>query len=259
MAQDGVDKRTPLEPGTLHPKNPPVVVEFDRDFNTTHAAMVAGRLAGVGPTDLVIHSEKSAATTQPPAKYKPTLSPDYLHDFTLSGKKDYMLWSEVECKKFGLVDQGDFQQKNAFRHAVTAAIYTIKYGENVTSELGWLNEQKDFNIVDSYKGKLDLAKIADTNVDLLNNRSGMNIAKQLLKEKSADKITVEDVENRVLKELKAERLSIYPAHQLRYGTLAPETLSYHSMSGLIKWEAENGPTPEDRSKAQTIVDERHIK
>jgi len=51
---------------------------------------------------------------------------------------------------------------------------------------------------------------------------------------------------------------IHPDQELRSGRLAKEILSYHSMPGLIEWEAKHGPTEIDRKKAQQIVDQRHL-
>jgi hypothetical protein len=150
------------------------------------------------------------------------------------------------------------QQVNAFRHALTASMYTIKYGESVTSSLGWVNEQKNFNALSSFAGEINMAKIADTNTDLLNNQSGIKIAEDLIKEKGAKNITIADLEKRVSEEVKDEKLSVHPAQELRSGRLAKEHLSYHSMAGLIVWESKYGPTAKDRSAAVKIVEARHL-
>ncbi len=141
---------------------------------------------------------------------------------------------------------------------MTAAIYTVKYGEGWTSNLGWANEQKDFNIVSSLRGRIDLDKISDTNADLLNNRSGIQIAQELIKAKGAGNVTIADLEKRVVEWLKAGKLVDHPDKELRSGRLAPEILSYHHMEGLIEWEAKNGPTPADRAKAHEILKARHL-
>ena len=201
------------------------------------------------------HSHKDAKTAQ---KFTADLNKHYLHDFSNSGKNDYGKWADNEARARGLSDKGDNQDINAFRHTVTAAIYSMKYGAGVTSELGWANEQKDFNAFTSYKGKINLAKIADTNTDLLNNQSGMAIAKELTREKGAGHVTIADIEDRALAELRKGHLSNHPMAELRSGRLATETISYHSMGGLIKWEAANGPSKADREKASDIVRVRHI-
>jgi hypothetical protein len=191
-------------------------------------------------------------------KFTPVLKQDYLHDFTLSRKNDYGTWADNEGKKLGFSDHGDVQQINAFRHALTAAIYTIKYGENVTSSVGWMNEQKNFNIFSSLAGEINLAKIADTNADLLNNQSGIKIAEELIEEKGKQNITIADIEKRVSDEVKAEELSVHPMQELKTGRLATEHLSYHSMPGLIIWESKYGPTAKDRAAAAKIVENRHL-
>ncbi|HEY9683403.1 MAG TPA: hypothetical protein V6C86_17625 [Oculatellaceae cyanobacterium] len=104
-----------------------------------------------------------------------------------------------------------------------------------------MNEQKNFNIFSLCAGEITLAKIADTNTDLLNNRSGMKIAEDLIKEKGAKNVTIADIEKRVSEEVKAETLSVHSMQELRTGRLATEHLSYHSMAGLIVWESRNGP------------------
>jgi hypothetical protein len=135
----------------------------------------------------------------------------------------------------------------------------MKYGGAATSELGWANEQKDFNIVNSLRGKIDYDKIADTNADLLNNQAGIQIARQLIAEKGAGNVTIKDIEERAVQAIKNGTAVTHPDQELRSGRLASETLSYHSMPGLIKWEAANGPTAADRERAQRVVNERHLK
>ena len=117
----------------------------------------------------------------------------------------------------------------------------------------------DFNIVTSLRGKIDLAKIADTNADLLNNRSGIEIAQRLVREKGEGNVTIKDLEDAVMRDLRAGKLVTHPQQELRSGRLAPEMLSYHRMPGLIQWEAQNGPTESDRARAREILQHRGIK
>ena len=216
------------------------------DFNNTLRAIAMGA-SGLDMPPLSFTDNK---------EWQPSLSPTVrdLH------KSDFVRWTGEESARLGFKDEaGDNKYDNAFRHTLTAAIYTMKYGPAVTSELGWMNEQKDFNIYKSLTGKIDFDKISDTNTDLLNNQSGIRMAEQLIKEKGAANVTIKDLEDRAAEMVRKGEVVTHPDQELRSGKLAPETLSYHTMPGLIKWEAANGPTAEDRRKAQEIVDERHLK
>src|SRR5262249_5801611 len=126
------------------------------------------------------------------ASFQPTTKPDVLHDFNPL-KSEYIEWTKQEGKRLGLVDKGESQLINAFRHTFTTALLALKYGGTLTSELGWLNEQKDFNVYASLHGDITLDKIADTNADLLNDQYGIDIANQLIKEKGALHVTINDI------------------------------------------------------------------
>jgi hypothetical protein len=215
--------------------------------------------AGVSMAAADFNAAHAAAKKSEGSEFTPSTESSILHDFTIAGKGDYGNWTDKEAQRLGLVENNqDRKEENAFRHAFTAALYTIKYGESTTLELGWANEQKDFNIINSLRGKIDFDKISDTNTDLLNNRNGVAIAKELIKEKGEGNVTVKDIEDRVVQWLRAGKLVDHPDHELRSGKLAPEILSYHSMPGLIKWESKNGPTEEDREKAQDVLKARHM-
>jgi hypothetical protein len=183
------------------------------------------------------------------------------NDFTIQGKNRYNEWAGRAAGKYNLVEDSskDHTEENAFRHTLTSAIYSLKYGSRATLEMGWANEQKDFNIVTSLTGKIDLDKIADTNADLLNNRSGIDIAQRLIKEKGEGHVTIKDIEDAVIRDLRAGQLVTHPCEELRSGRLASEMLSYHRMPGLIQWEARNGPTESDRARASEILKLRGIK
>jgi hypothetical protein len=238
------------------------------DFNKAHEAMKPGTVPSEAAPPLILtdhqgadHGGQANVTVEQKADktYTPTTHSDIWHDLSIKGKNDYGAWAEREGERLGLVENDhDVKEQNAFRHVMTAALFTLKYGGAATSELGWANEQKDFNIVSSYEGKINLDKISDTNVDLLNNQSGIAIARELIKEKGEGNVTITDLEKKVIEEMKAGKLATHPDAELRSGRLASEILSYHSMAGLIKWESENGPTEEDRAKASEIVKLRHI-
>jgi hypothetical protein len=74
------------------------------------------------------------------SNFTPTTESDILHDLTIGGKGDYGNWTHEEARRIGLVDNNqDRKEENAFRHAFTAALYTVKYGETATLNLGWAN------------------------------------------------------------------------------------------------------------------------
>lgn len=203
----------------------------------------------------------SSADNAKAQEWQPSLRSDVLNDFSISGKNKYNEWAGRVARRHNLVENEskDHTEENAFRHALTSAIYSMKYGSTASLEMGWANEQKDFNIITSLRGKIDLAKIADTNADLLNNRSGIAIAQRLVREKGEGNVTIKDLEDAVIKELRAGKLVTHPHQELRSGRLAPEMLSYHRMPGLIQWEAQNGPTEWDRARAREILQHRGIK
>ncbi len=263
------------------------------DTNAAHRAMRTAASGGEGLGDLVITGAATrdrttvgndSATTKDRAAagndsamtkdraaagndtakqqdWQPSLKSDIFNDFTIEGKNKYNEWAGREARRYNLVEHEgkDHTEENAFRHALTSAIYSMKYGSTASLEMGWANEQKDFNIVTSLRGKIDLAKIADTNADLLNNRSGIEIAQRLVREKGEGNVTIKDLEEAVIKELREGKLVTHPQQELRSGRLAPEMLSYHRMPGLIQWEAQNGPTESDRARAREILQHRGIK
>jgi hypothetical protein len=250
------------------------------DTNAAHRAMRTAASGGEGLGDLVITGAATrdrttvgndSATTKDRAAagndsakqqdWQPSLKSDIFNDFTIEGKNKYNEWAGREARRYNLVENEgkDHTEENAFRHALTSAIYSMKYGSTASLEMGWANEQKDFNIVTSLRGKIDLAKIADTNADLLNNRSGIEIAQRLVREKGEGNVTIKDLEEAVIKELREGKLVTHPQQELRTGRLAPEMLSYHRMPGLIQWEAQNGPTESDRARAREILQHRGIK
>lgn len=181
-------------------------------------------------------------------------------DFTISGKNEFNQWASNRARAHNLVEDSsrDLTEENAFRHTITSAIYAMKYGERTSLEMGWMNEQKDFNLYTSYRGKIDLAKIADTNADLLNNRAGVEIARRLVQDKGEGKVTVKDIEEAVVKALREGKLVTRPMQELHSGKLAEEMLSYRRMPDLLKWQAENGPTEADRRAAREIVRARRL-
>lgn len=193
------------------------------------------------------------------SSFSPSLDSSF-GDFTISGKNEFNQWAGNRARAHNLVENSrrDLTEENAFRHTITSAIYAMKYGERTSLEMGWMNEQKDFNLYSSYRGKIDLAKIADTNADLLNNRAGVEIARRLMQEKGEDKVTVKDIEDAVIKALKEGKLVTRPMQELQSGRLAEEMLSYRRMPDLIKWQAENGPTEQDRRAARAIVRDRRL-
>lgn len=228
------------------------------EFNSAHKDMLASaKPAETTKLTITNDSDQSSSRVSAATKteWQPSLKADPVHDWD---KTDFLAWTGNASERLGFSDEGDNKTANAFRHVITAAIYTMKYGASTTSELGWMNEQKDFNIVSSLRGKIDFDKISDTNADLLNNQSGIKIAQQLIKEKGAGNVTIQDLENRAAEAVRQGVAVIHPDQELRSGRLAKEILSYHSMPGLIEWEAKNGPTELDRKKAQQIVDERHL-
>ncbi|MBL0185547.1 MAG: hypothetical protein IPP97_07450 [Candidatus Obscuribacter sp.] len=250
------------------------------DTNAAHRAMRTAASGGEGLGDLVITGAATrdrstvgndsatpkdrAAAVNDTAKqqdWQPSLKSDIFNDFTIEGKNKYNEWAGREARRHNLVENEgkDHTEENAFRHALTSAIYSMKYGSTASLEMGWANEQKDFNIVTSLRGKIDLAKIADTNADLLNNRSGIEIAQRLVREKGEGNVTIKDLEDAVMRDLRAGKLVTHPQQELRSGRLAPEMLSYHRMPGLIQWEAQNGPTESDRARAREILQHRGIK
>ncbi|MBK7749709.1 MAG: hypothetical protein IPI39_20945 [Candidatus Obscuribacter sp.] len=250
------------------------------DTNAAHRAMRTAASGGEGLGDLVITGAATrdrttvgndSATTKDRAaagkdtakqpEWQPSLKSDIFNDFTIEGKNKYNVWAGREARRYNLVENEgkDHTEENAFRHALTSAIYSMKYGSTASLEMGWANEQKDFNIVTSLRGKIDLAKIADTNADLLNNRSGIEIAQRLVREKGEGNVTIKDLEDAVMRDLRAGKLVTHPQQELRSGRLAPEMLSYHRMPGLIQWEAQNGPTESDRARAREILQHRGIK
>lgn len=223
---------------------------------------VARDLTAAGNDSAVTRDRTIAGTDSAKQQdWQPSLRSDIFNDFTIEGKNRYNEWAGRVARRHNLVEDEskDHTEENAFRHALTSAIYSMKYGSTASLEMGWANEQKDFNIVTSLRGKIDLAKIADTNADLLNNRSGIEIAQRLVREKGEGNVTIKDLEDAVIKALREGKLVTRPQQELRSGRLAPEMISYHRMPGLIQWQAQNGPTESDRARAREILQHRGIR
>ena len=143
-------------------------------------------------------------------------------------KSNYHAWARRVAGEYGLEDhpasqEGEQSQDlNAFRHAATAAVFAIKYGPKTALLLGTINEL----ITESgavVQGHMNESEIADCNADLLNNRAGINVARKLLGN-SGEKgqLTLKEVTDEVVRELRNGALITKPIENLRNENIAPE-------------------------------------
>lgn len=161
-------------------------------------------------------------------KFVPILKPDPRDWSPLVMKGNYNTWAERSAAEYGLRDynpsgsQLPNRDVNAYRHAATAAIFTLKYGPNTALLLGTINEF----VAEAgafLQGRMNEKEIADCNADLLNNRFGINIARRLLGNRDVrENITLKVVTDEVVRELKAGMLITDPLKEWRRGNLAPE-------------------------------------
>lgn len=161
-------------------------------------------------------------------KFVPILKPDPRDWSPLVMKGNYNTWAERSAADYGLYDfrpsgnQLPNRDVNAYRHAATAAIFTLKYGPNTALLLGTINEfVAEAGAV--LQGRMNEKEIADCNADLLNNRFGINIARRLLGNRDVrENITLKVVTDEVVRELRAGMLITDPLKEWRSGNLAPE-------------------------------------
>lgn len=121
-------------------------------------------------------------------------------------KKEFHTYAETLADKLGIKDSEGQELGNAFRHALTSAVYAFKYGESTAFGLGELNEWQR-KARDFFTEKGD-HWWKDSKADSFNNLQGIAIANQLMEnaKKSGVPVTVEDVVRATHEALKAGKL-----------------------------------------------------
>lgn len=138
--------------------------------------------------------------------FKPELKRDLATD--LFAKKDFHVWTETLADQLGLTDRSGAEMNNAFRHALTSAIYTFKFGGFGTFMLGELNEVQ--RKVQDYFTEEGDHWWKDSQADEYNNVVGILIAQELMKQPRpiGKPVTVEDVIGSTYRALQEGRLVV---------------------------------------------------
>lgn len=160
------------------------------------------------------------------SNFVPTLKPDARDWSPFVIKANYHAWARRVASEYGFGassdKDNDDQQLNAFRHAATAAVFTLKYGPKTAFLLGAINEL----ITESgavAMGHMNEAELADCNADLLNNKAGINIVRRWLNDgRSKEEITLKEVTDEVADKLKSGTLVTRPMEDWRNQNIAPE-------------------------------------
>lgn len=121
-------------------------------------------------------------------------------------KGEFHIYAETMADKLGIKDSDGQELSNAFRHALTSAVYTFKYGETAAYGLGEMNEWQR-KARDFFTEKGD-HWWKDSKADSFNNLQGISIANQLIERAKLTgvPVTVEDVVRATDSALKSGKL-----------------------------------------------------
>lgn len=150
--------------------------------------------------------ENSGISKADVAKYepfKPSLDKSFSDPLN---KKEFHIFAETMGDKLGIKDSEGQELNNAFRHALTSAVYTFKYGESTAFGLGEMNEWQR-KARDFFTEKGD-HWWKDSKADSFNNLQGIAVANQLMEraKQTGVPVTVEDVVRATHEALKSGKL-----------------------------------------------------
>jgi hypothetical protein len=155
-------------------------------------------------------------------KFIPTLKPDARDWSPYVIKANYHAWARRAARQYGFSDDADGEEMNAFRHAATAAVFTLKYGPKTAFLLGAINEL----ITESgavAMGHMSQQELADCSADLLNNKAGINIVRRWLNDgRHKEEITLQEITDEIAHKLKVGGLVTKPMDEWRKDNIAPE-------------------------------------
>lgn len=154
--------------------------------------------------------------------FVPTLKPDARDWSPFVIKANYHAWARRVAREYGFSDHADGEEENAFRHAATAAVFTLKYGPKTAFLLGAINELvTESGAVTA--GHMNQNELADCSADLLNNKAGINIVRRWLKDgRHKEEITLKEITDEVAHKLKVGGLVTKPMDEWRKDNIAPE-------------------------------------